>query len=99
MTMVISPGLGGKSWTRAEFQKIAEPGAEGEVRFQDHPWGTLDLDEDGNWKRAPSGWYVEVCRGGEWRRELGPFQSLLSDGAGPPKEIWDAAVNAGLLVE
>jgi len=82
--------IGGYPITRmpstAEVREIFAPGSDGEVRL--HLLEGLDF-KDGEWIRFVPGWYVEVFRDGEWRREAGPFMDTL---AGCPQEAWDAAL-------
>ena len=78
--------------THAEVMDLASPGKDGEVRFRE---SIGDVEKiDGEWKRGIPGWYAEVFRDGEWRKELGPFWGGLS---GCPKGAVEAAIKAGLL--
>jgi hypothetical protein len=64
---------------------------EGDVQYHDDT--PLEL-VDGEWRRLPAGWYVEVFRNGEWHRELGPFWDSL---IGVPDSAVAAAKKAGLI--
>lgn len=95
MTLVIKDGDPFKRWTDEQTAEINRSAPDGTARFHEILAG-LEL-VDGGWRRFPSGWYVEVCRGGEWRRELGPFDSSLFEGV--PREAIAAAEAAGLSID
>ena len=84
--MVIRESLPNEPVVVDDLREIAKPGAEGEVRL--HDMSGIELDEAGEWRRFPSGWYVEVCRNGKWQREAGPFWGSLF---GIPRDAIEAA--------